>query len=519
MKHQKNIFEFLVVLSVAISLVYFSHKVILTYYFWRDDWHLLWTITTGSYSYDRFWLVKTGLMVPIIRYIYGLFESYYVVQWIGLITKIINVVILFYFIKSITGSKYAALSGLLFYAVYSGGLEAYSFVRQDGMLVGFLLVLFILLHKYLENRNKKYLYVSVVLWTILPLIFGVEVFFGRGIGIVIPYVFWILAEVYRKKEKGVINSLRKRSYLIFILLALSSYLSLLLLNYKNVDILKLAQQIYLGRRIYFGSIGSLLMNPYYYKKEITALYGGGLVGVYLGILSLVTLMISVLLFLKTKKKMYSLLSFSIIWIHSTYIINWLFGGGSTGTGVGSSHRYLAVSAIGVVLFTSVILSKIPRKLSYILLLVILILSVRYTKRITENDFWIRGEPIVGNFYSTVAAAVPEGKKARLILVEAPDNMKAPVVGWSLPWAYAYYKKLAYSEFPVVFELRDDAVAWLCAEGQDRRSLENTLGVTDVRSSEPVVLEEIYAWKLAENGDLVNRTDGFRNSVKECLKDK
>lgn len=526
LKSQKKIFEFLFVLFAAALLVYFSHKVILTYYFWRDDWIALHTTLTNPYAFldNSLWIFNNGLLSPIHRFLTTTFQSHHLLQVIGLLLKIINVTILYYLIKTLTGSRRVSIIGFLFYSVYSGGLEAYSWVRPNGLLIGYIMLVFIFLHRFLDNKGFKIVFASsLVFWLSTLMIFGKSIFLSRAVGVVIPYTFWIFAYYYKRKEFKFIYSKKvsKPAFVIFFTLIIMAvlYSFYWVLSFRQLTVSQLFHQIYTNRGVYLGSTGSLLSNPYYYTPEQGALAGVHLTNIYFGVASIVLLILSIILFLKTRSNFFSLVSLALLWIHSAYIINWLFGGGGTSTAIGSSHRYLAVSAIGVVLLTSVILSKIPRKLSYILLLAILILSFRYTKRITEHDFWIRGEPIVGHFYSTVAAAVPEGEKARVILVDAPDNLKAPVVNWSLPWAYAYYNKISYSDFPVVFAHVGGAVDWLCADGEERSNVGKRLGVMDNRNSESVILEEIYAWKLAENGDLENNTDSFRLRVKSCLEDK
>lgn len=521
-KIKVNFKDLLILLILATVLVYFSHRVMLTYFFWRDDWNeLLLTVTKTYHPLNvKYWFFKIGLINQFFDLLYFKFQNFYLLQWVGLILKIINVVIIYYLIKKLTASRYAAIVGFLFYSFYSGGLEAYSWVRPIGLGIGVLMVFLIIFQGFIYKKSVGYLLKIGVFFLVLYLLLFGSATFARAIGVVAPVLFLIFSSRYEKEGKDIIKSFKRNKFVIIFLLIIFSVLILWSAKFIGVNIFRTSQMIFVNLRIYFGSIGSLLRNPYLYKKEYSALSADDLVSVYFGIGVLIVLFISLILFLKTRKKLYSLLSFSIIWIYSLYFVNWIYGGGGTSTAVGSTHRYLAFSAIGVVFLTSVILSEIPRKLSYILLTVILVLTLRYTKRVTENDYWVRGYPIVGYVYKTVSDFVPQGKPARVINVQVPDILKGPVVHWSFPYAYAYYKKLeGESLYPTFFSNSDIAYEWICGDENVRNLVEAGVGVVDYQKGKTVRQDDIYAWDLAPNGVIVNKTDSFRSRVSKCLEER
>lgn len=500
----------------VIVLCLISYGKALDFYFWKDDWAWLWSSNYNPADFfgttvGTSWFVRTGLfMYPYVIYLYKYIQNSYIWQSFGLILKIVNSVALYFLIYSVTKKKYIAVIGSLVYASYSGGIESYTWHKLNALATFFVISGFTFYSRFLEKIDKKY-FIYAYLFFLLAFFSYV----GRSAGIVLVVIFWNTLLLLKKNLKV--------KYKRFLVLSSLLYIIPYLLFSRYVLSVDASPQGYtklvVGNiNLFFGIIGNLLKNPLFKQNEMGGLsvldklsyflgFGVFLCGIAFGISYLIKRTIYLLL-----------LTVFTFWIYFFYITNWIFGGGGIFTLLGSGHRYLSVSGVGVIILYSLLIISLNKKVAIILTILSIILNLNYSKYLIGIENSLRSRELIIPIHKTILDKVPVGKIPRLLVIDTPNKLKSFVVlGW-FPYTFSYYRGITdIQDFPTVFPTTESAYNWVCAKSNEERTqIQNTVGVIDYQNSKSFSRDDVYAWYLRENGQIDDKTENFRSNISNCL---
>src|SRR5258706_4002752 len=168
-----------------------SYSEAFNFHFWRDDWAWLWSSHYNPADFTRSilgptWYLRVGpLSYFYVINLHQLITDAQIWQWIGFFLKLLNSLIFFVFVFTLTRKKYLAVLGSFLYASYSGGAESYVWYELSGLSTTFVLLGFIYYYKFLEGFSKRSFTISYVLFIISFLIF-----IGRSTGVIAIIVLW-----------------------------------------------------------------------------------------------------------------------------------------------------------------------------------------------------------------------------------------------------------------------------------------------------------------------------------------
>lgn len=218
----------------------------------------------------------------------------------------------------------------------------------------------------------------------------------------------------------------------------------------------------------------------------------------------------------TERRLYSLLF--IGWIFLFYITNWIFGGGGVYTILSSGHRYLALSAVGVIALVSVILSSLPKRKVLIFSLILIVLNLRYSSYLIGLESLVRDRDKIIPIHREIMTKVSDDESVRFLLIDTPNRLKSFLAGGWFPYTFAYYRGLSdISDFPTVFSFWQSGLDWLCAKNDiEKDAIAHLEGVSDYQKGKTFTVDDIYAWSVSEDGKITDRTETLRQDYQECM---
>jgi hypothetical protein len=514
---EKN-FKSILFLLILWFLAKESYGKALEFYFWRDDWALLWTANFNPADFfgstvGPNWQIRTGVLwYPYIIYLHKFIQNTFVWQYFGLILKFLNSLILYFFIFSLTKNKMTSVITALLYASYSGGIESYSWHRITALATTFALLGMTFYVKYIDSfetlltKNQYNFLKSKYFWlSILFIIFSFLSYFGRAIGI-IPLICLFNFMLFIDSK----TSRFAKKWLVLFTISLVSVFTLVLVFAGHAQSLPngyLLESIQNGN-LFFGITGNLLRNPYWKIPELGGLAGLSFASYFFGWSIFVLGLISGIMYIKRKRKNLFLITFFASWIYLFYITNWLFGGGGIYTIVGSGHRYFALAAVGWMALTGIVISLFSKKLAIIITVIVIVMNLKYSTMIIAADSSVRNASLITPIHQEILSKTEKDADVRVLVIYTPNKLNSFVVlGW-FPYTFAYYRGFTdFTKFPTVFSGWEDAKLWLCTKDQTiRDTIEKRDGVIDYQKGKTVDLDHVYAWKLEEDGSIYDKTD-------------
>lgn len=503
--------KFLIILVLLLN--YLSYKEAFGYFFWRDDWAFLWSskynpsdfyhTTVGAY-----WFVRTGLFNMLFAQLHSILDNSFQWQLIGFSLKVINSFIFYFFVKQIVKRKDLAYAGAIIFSSYAGGIEAYTWHLPTGLVITFLLLAVLNYLKYTEKFVIKHFFLFLIFISLAFLSFV-----GRVMG-VFPILFlWNILICFKVKNSEKVKKLLLINvFLVLCVFVIGRFMPSYTVN-PFVYLVESLKHI----EIYFESIGNLIKVPFIENQELGGLAAPNLLSFSLGVIGLLSIIPLFIKFVVTKKDRYIYLLMSIIWIYGFYIFNWLYGGGDVTTLVGSVHRYLSISGVGVIMLTILIIDFTPRSFRTVIVAILIVVNIVHANKINTSEGSVRYKQIVEPIYQEILRKTNKSQDVDVLIVDTPNKLKSFVVlGW-LPYTYAYYTGLRETtKFPAVFPDWDSAIQWACSPIDKKKEIEVRLGVVNYRNIYKVDLNKLFAFRLEVNGKITDQTDNFRDRVKSCI---
>jgi hypothetical protein len=503
----------LLVLIILLAILSFGNAK--DFYYWKDDWVFLWSnkLNPAAFYYETgggpFWFLKTGLLVePYIR-LYGLIDRE-LFQILGLFIKIANAVIFYFFVYYLTKKKPLAVIGSLVHASYSGAIEMYTWHRETALAVSFVLLGLTFFSRFIDEKKLKYLLAEIFLFLVSFLIYP-----GRIVGLLPFLLVWNLLILYKHRQPHIKWHL---AGVIFISIAF------FVCSVGKASVIGASLETLLGQALiykenFFGCVGNLIRNPFYKFEELGGLVGmNSIQSVYIGYTFIFLLLLSYVLYLVKRKDSYLYFFVAITMIYAFYLPNWIYGGGGVVTLIGSTHRYFAVSASGVVLFITLFFQYFRKYNRTFLLVIVLFLNISFSRYVINQESTIRNKNLVEPIYKELNYQMKDDNNVELIVIDTPNYLKSFIVGGWYPYTYSYYRGVSeLKNFPVVITFWEEAIAWVCANPEEKIKIRSVSGFANNRNLVKVNKDHAYAWSLSVEGKLTDRTDQLRQIITECQK--
>lgn len=506
----------LLFVCVVLFINYLSYKPAFNFFFMHDDWAMLWSSKYNPADFFRSTvgpdgILLTGVFHYLIFRLYAVFPSSFFWQCIGFSLHTINAVLVYFLLTQLMPKRYAYMGAILSVA-YAGGIEAYTWHPATALAVTFSIVTFYFYFKFIKTQRYVFLFSSFI-----GMFFAFLSYIGRAMGIIFfMFIFNILYLFFQRSNlKGSIQrQLIGVNVLLIIIVLFIMHISPAQRASPTIQIIVDGVK---SPSVLFESIGNLLKIPYLKTEELGGLAQPSMVSLLLGIMVLVFGGI-VGTYASIKRSQWGFnIMVGVVWIYSMYIFNWFFGGGNTTTLVGSIHRYVSMSAIGVTIITALLLQKIPKNFQVLVFILLLLLNIEATHSILVNEGTIRDRTIVEPIYNTIMEKTKNDNNVQFLVVDTPNKLKSFVVqGW-MPYAFAYYKGLTQvPQLPTVFPDTDSAKEWLCSGKTRQIDIQKIIGVVNYRNDSIILPSHIYAWHVDENGEMSDHTDELRSTYEQCL---
>jgi len=364
--------------------------------------------------------------------------------------------------------------------------------------------------KFIKARKRTDFVITFLSFFILNMLY-----FGRALGL-FPLLFsLVLLFLIKIKPKYTIRYFLSLIFGIPILIILMNYASALIgdlnFNFNNF-------YIYLKEyKLFLGSIGNLIRVPFFRLYESGSLAVNDQISLNSGLLLIVATIIFLIVYLIKKTRWLFLVNMSLFWISYFYFFNWMWGGGGVYTMVGSTHRYITLSAVGYLFFIILILLKLPKNIRELLMIILIIAFTKYSLYVIDIENDLRNKAKVEPIYQKISGAIPENVETPFILIDTPNELKSFVVGGWFPHTYGFYRGItSSSKLPTVFSFKADAVRWFCEEDSlKRKEIALSSGSADY-SGKYFRENEIFAWHLEENGKLSDQRGSFLSDIRKCI---
>jgi hypothetical protein len=430
-------------------------------------------------------------------------------QYSGLALKILNSLLLFILIQTLTGSTAAGVMGSLFYASFVGGLEAYSWSRIIAIEITFLLLTATAYVKsYLKDSYRLFV-LAIVLAT---LSLSLELWRTFAILLIIP--LWEFLNIFAKKHTLSVNkSLLRIGLFVLINFFILRFVLVETGNNGGQTSMVASYARILSGTIRSGnlknltnSLGNLIRSPLFPVNEQGGLTAGDALSQPIGILFLGGYLILIVYFIiKRRSSAISLLIFST-WIILFYFPNWLY---ESTLSVGASHRYLAISAVGFAIVIILIVNKIKMPYRIAVFLILLILALRVSEKIVDNDYKIRGTEVVKPLLDKMIHSITPGEKQSVIYIWGDNALRGYVFDWSGPYLYTYLRGIAsFDDFPV-FANADQAASLMCDPG----TITVDWSTGNLKQMGKILsLDKVHGLYINPDGIMEDRTDTFKLDV-------
>jgi len=505
-----KIIALIVYLVIISSLAFLSLWRGLGFHFWRDDWGQLWAaVYRPELILKEFAAIRLHPGSAIEQFIGAKFFGLNPLAWqiFGLSLRILDSLALSLMIFGMTRSLLFAFLAGVFFAPFSGGLESYVWVSAH---TSALLILFFGLGSYFWFRKNER---KFNLWTALILLgITTSISPGRAIFLIILLPIWDLLCLLEGVKQKTLKVLLLHNLLLF----LTTYGVMQFVNTSGTFSIaglseKLSNVFYNPGLLknYFNSIGNLWVGWIIPLQESGSLSSYSKFNTTAGFFLFILFVLIFIYFIFSRKKFSKILLFFGLWINLIYIPNWLFDQTLV---LGTSHRYLTLSSVGLIGAIAYLVSSIRQRQVLILVsLLFVFLNIVSANRILKEQSKYRSFDIVESLWNKIDSDVPKNAKNLIFMYTGGDYLRGVALDWSFSIPFGIKRGvLDVDDFPIVTGDRDLITKLICNENVSRPSV----GKWSVQK-ERVPLSHIYAWKL-QSGVMQNISEKVRAEIKENL---
>jgi len=435
-KKQKLIFVIFVFLVFIVSFLAFWRA--FGFDFWGEDWEQIWYAMFSPSMINN----QQVYPHPIVIYeelFLAKFLGFKTLYWqvIGYLLKVLGAFAVSLMMLGITRSKRAAIFTGLIYASSVGGLASVTWVAAHASALE---IPFLCLGIYFWITKKNYVLALVLL------IFSIWADPSRGIFGCLIVILWDILSFMQNRTKD--SSIRPWKRVLILVIAIFSTKSFLLGQRfseisptLDVNINYLVNYPIEALTNLLNTLGNLLVGWFIpISQNLFAVSIPTMVGIAAGYLFLFQTVFLLVYFLKKKYESSKILFIFSIWIIVFFLPNWLLANnsmiGSEGQVLGQTHRYLTLSAVGLVCFLGHLLTRIKNKyLNGFLLLFVVGSNIVISNQILKKEAYYRSTEVTKPMWDKIEKDVPAGAEDSLFFIRGEDKFRVNVISQAkIPFA-------------------------------------------------------------------------------------
>lgn len=486
---------YFILLICIFGLAFLSLWKAVDFHFWRDDWADLWAIiyhpeTSIYFNYGNAFNLHPGSALE--KVIFAKVFGFNHIQWqiLGIILRILDSCAIALMVFGLTKSRRVGYLAGLFSASAVGGLESVTWISAH---ISAIFILFVSIGIYfwsasLINNAKKIRYFLLAMIFISIALISTP---ARGALVVPLLALWDVMYWYRIKGKELLYKILSRNifliFIVFILVKLLNFSKSGLISYGNLTnlinpLLKNPDLI----ENYLYSVGNLLISWFYFIKEPISLGNPSNISLLAALTFLIIILVSVIVFLLKKSLKIQMIVLFSFWLLLFYFPNFLY---EKTLIVGSSHRYLAISAISIPIIVAIFLNNIKKKKLIIFSTLFIGLNIISSNKVLYELAQYRSYKVVQPIWDKINNDVPKDMKNMIFMYYGGDLVWGTSMTWSasVPFGIMRGYTDAY-DFPIVTGDRDLIVNLLCKDNIHRPSV--SIWTNQI---ERIPISHLFAW--------------------------
>lgn len=510
-KNKKEIKTLLLFVLLVVILTFLSLWQSLSFDFWRDDWGQLWSAIYKPQLILHEWaairLHPGGAWEQFLgAKVFGLDTFSW--QKFGLLLKILDSIAVSLMMYAVSKSKKVMILSGIFFASLLSGLESFVWVSAH---TSALFILFFCLGMYLwfgSEGEKKF---SLRFFLSLLVLFGsVLISPGRGISVLFLIPLWGFLTIVRSQKREVIIRVIVR--MVLILGPLLFLLARFNTNTVSYESLRQKWELLFANpgliKNFLASVGNLFAGWIKPVSEVGSLTNVSVSSYRIGMIFFFVSFLICLFFLLKKTKMVQILIFFLAWMPIFYLPNWLF---DQTLALGTSHRYLTISSVGLAAVAALIVGSLKRRYAVLLAILFIILNIRSSNIVLASQAEYRSSEVVESLWKKINADVPKDEKDSIFMYGGGDYLRGVALDWSGSVPFGIMRRVTDEDgFPIATGDKDLIVKLICEGNIERPSL----GKWSVQK-ERIPLSHLHAWTL-NNGVLKNVSLEKRNEIRLML---
>lgn len=462
---------FFLIASVSL-LSFISFWGVLTFHFWRDDWAFLWTAQHTPFQlleitlHPATWLEEI-LLIKIL--------GWNPILWniLGILLRIIASIAAYLMTLSFFKSKTTALVACLFLATSPIGLEAIGWTSAHNTTVMIIVVCMVFYFWFLNIEKPKCVYIFL-----FYLLLALAIFLdpGKSLPIVPLILIW---EIFLWRLKGIKNYQKTTILLLALIIVVECTYFFLPPHIKGrggLMVNNTYQDLVVAVPNFFSSLGNLLYGSIFPIDEFTGQFPYSFIMERFALSFFILIGGSTFIIGMIKKsKTLLALAFFIMWIIIFYIPAWLFEKSFVAS---VSHRYLALSGLGLLEIFALLISLIRnKKLITFLAIVLITVNIYNSNRILKRESIHRSINVVDKIWDQVVRDVPTIQQLSLFMFYGDNEVRQSVVdlsGETIPWPYIVKLEIDETKyFPTKIKNKESILGYIC-QNQHRLKLEDQL---------------------------------------------
>lgn len=495
---------------IILFITFVAHSPALKFSFWKDDWINIWGwMNRFSPAYQYWNHPGTAVEFAIFSQIFGATTIYW--QVLGIVLRLVAALSVGKLLANLTNKRDVGLIASLFYAVGVAGVDAVGWtsahvVHLDTIFMCLGLAWIIEYFRYGERRilirGLVGLFLSFICdpWRMFPVF------------IIALVCWWWLDKQRRISNKLMLGILIGGAVIV------GGAMALMWPSIMGSELFR-----YIGENIYSPFI--LIRKSYVvnnYVQSIMQLWFGWVVpfaddagtGVYnggifrLGVVFIFAQTLTIIWLIRIRSL--GGLSLAILWLIGLlmYVPNWLFEPRLT---MASSHRYMAVSAVGLVGFVAYIMSYLPRRVWVAGAGLFILGNLVAVDRYYQDNLQYRSQKMTQEFLITVEGEVGSNSNRTVVYVlTGGGRMRTRHLGYADALPFALHDKINDPNgWPIVMDDLDKIREWL--EGE---SVKKVLAGREYIHPQGLELSGVYGWEFRSDGQIVSISERIRKSFRE-----
>lgn len=417
----------LIFISLVLITSYLAFWRAFSFDFWGEDWEQIWyavfepsMINNQQEMQHPIVIYEELFLAKILQ-----FNAFYW-QLAGFLLKFLGALAVGLMVLGLTKSKKAAFFTGLIQASSVGGLASVTWVAAHASA---LVIPFLCLGIYFWVIKRKFILALILL------IFSFWADPSRGIFGTVFVIFWEILYILQNRRK--LKESRIRIFILLTTMLVVYFIFHSFLNYKDT----VSSTVSIGYNLgivfahpinslnnFLTNIGNLLIgwlipisqNAFSISKD--NIYGR--IAGYLFLFQTIFLLIQ---FLKKRSDSLKILLFFSFWIAIFFFPNWLLPNQEmiqNGQVLGVTHRYLTLSAMGVVCYLGFALSRVKGSFLQIFLLVLVIGSnILMSNYLLKNDAYYRSTQVTKPIWDKIERDVPTTEGNSLFFIQGDDKAR------------------------------------------------------------------------------------------------